>query len=269
MKTNTFDYPGSTALITGASSGIGAAMAAALAQRGCRIVLSARDTVKLEAVATQLRREHKVDVTVVTADLSQQDGALNLHTEIMRRGLTVDLLINNAGFGLTGPFLSHALSKEEEQVQVNVTSLMALTHLFAPAMVKRQRGGIINVASLASFQPQYNSAVYAATKSFVLLFSEALWLELNRSNVHVLAVCPGPVVTNFFERIGSKPPPQAISAERVASETLQAFDKKQPVLVPGALTTRIQAFAHRVLPRAMVARIAAHVSEKIMTTGTK
>jgi len=266
---NTFDYSNSTALITGASSGIGAAMAAALAKRGCRIVLSARDTAKLEAVAQQLRKEYNVEVNIVTADLSQRHGAFNLHAEIVRRGLTVDLLVNNAGFGLNGPFLSHALSEEEGQVQVNVTSLMALTHLFAPAMAERRRGGIINIASLASFQPQFNSAVYAASKSFVLLFSEALWLELAPQNIHVLAVCPGPVVTNFFERIGSKPPPQAISAERVASETLQAFDKKRAVLVPGTLTTRIQALAHRFLPRATVARIAASVSTKIMTNGAK
>jgi len=244
-------------------------MAAGLAQRGCRIILSARDTAKLENVATQLRKEHNVEVDVVTADLAQPNGARELHAETVRRGLTVDLLANNAGFGLTGPFLSHELSKEEAQVQVNVTSLMALTHLFAPGMAERQRGGIINIASLASFQPQCNSAVYAASKSFVLLFSEALWLEFAPRNVHVLAVCPGPVVTNFFERIGSQPPPQAISAERVVSETLQAFDKKKPVLVPGTFTTRVQAFAHRILPRTMVARIAASVSEKIMMNGAK
>jgi short-subunit dehydrogenase len=188
-----------------------------------------------------------------------------LHAEIVRRGLGVDLLVNNAGFGLTGPFLSHALSEEEAQVQVNVTSLMALTHLFAPAMTERGPGGIINMASLSAFQPQFNSAVYAASKSFVLLFSEALWLELAPRGIHVLAVCPGPVVTSFFERIGSKPPPQAISAERVISETFQAFGKKQAVLVPGTLATRVQAFAHRVLPRTVVARIAASVSRKILT----
>lgn len=264
-----FNYSKSTALITGASSGIGAAMAAALAQRGSRVILSARDTTKLEAVAILLRREHQVEVTVIPADLSKPDGAEVLHAEIVRRGLTIDLLVNNAGFGLNGPFLSHALAKEQEQVQVNVMSLMALSHLFAPAMTERKYGGIINVASLSSFQPQYYSAIYAATKSFVLFFSEALWLELENSNVHVLAVCPGPVVTNFFERIGSQPPPQAISAERVASETFQAFDKKRPVLVPGTLTTRLQALAYRVLPRSVIARIAARVSEKIMTTGQK
>ena len=177
---NTFDYSNLTALITGASSGIGAAMAAALAQRGCSVILSARDAAKLEARAALLRQAYNVNVAVVTADLSQPNGALDLHTEIVRRGLPVDLLVNNAGFGLTGPFLSHALSEEEAQVQVNVTSLMALTHLFAPAMAERSRGGIINIASLAAFQPQFNSAVYAAGKSFVLLFSEALWLELAR-----------------------------------------------------------------------------------------
>jgi len=265
----TFNYSNSTALITGASSGIGAAMAAELAQHGCRIVLSARDTAKLEAVAEQLRQKYDVNITIVTADLSQPDGALNLHAEVVRRGLTIDLLVNNAGFGLTWRFLSHALSKEESQVQVNLTSPMALTHLFAPAMTERRRGGIINIASLAAFQPQSNSAVYAASKSFLLHFSEALWLELEPHGVHVLAVCPGPVVTNFFERIGSEPPTQAISAERVVSETLRAFDKKQAVLVPGTFMTRIQAFGYRVLPRAVVARIAARISEKIMTSGAK
>jgi hypothetical protein len=147
-------------------------MAAALAQRGCRLVLSARDKAKLEALAKQLRHEYSIDVTVITADLSQTHGALGPHAEILRQGPTVDLLVNNAGFGLNGPFLSHALSEEEAQVQVNVTSLVALTHLFAPDMIKRRRGGFINIASLAAFQPQFNSAMYAASKSFVLLFSE-------------------------------------------------------------------------------------------------
>ena len=128
-------------------------------------------------------------------------------------------------------------------------------------------GLIINIASLSAFQPQFNSAVDAASKSFVLLFREALWLELAPRGVHVLAVCPGPVVTSFFERIGSKPPPQAISAERVISETLQAFGKKQAV--PGTLATRVQAFAHRVLPRTVVARIAASVSTKILTNDSQ
>jgi uncharacterized protein len=169
----TFDYSNSTALITGASSGIGAAMAEALAHRGCSIILSARDAAKLEVRAAHLRRAYNVNATVVTADLSQHHGALDLHAEIVRRALGVDLLVNNAGFGLTGPFLSHALSEEEAQVQVNITSLMTLTHLFAPAMAERSRGGIINIASLSAFQPQFNSAVYAASKSFVLLFSEA------------------------------------------------------------------------------------------------
>lgn len=264
MKTN-FDYSNSTALITGASSGIGAAMADALAQRGSSIILSARNAAKLESDAAQMRKAYGVGVHVVAADLSQPHGALDLHAEIVRRGLTIDLLVNNAGFGLTGPFLSHGLSEEEGQVQVNVTSLMALTHLFAPAMAERNRGGIINIASLSAFQPQAYSAVYAATKSFVLLFSEALWLELAPRGVHVLAVCPGPVVTSFFERIGSKPPPEAISAERAIAETLRAFDKKQAVLVPGTLMTRIQAFAHRVLPRSIVARIAASISTKVLT----
>ena len=130
-------------------------------------------------------------------------------------------------------------------------------------------GLIISIASLSAFQPQFNSAVDAASKSFVLLFREALWLELAPRGVHVLAVCPGPVVTSFFERIGSKPPPQAISAERVISETLQAFGKKQAVLVPGTLATRVQAFAHRVLPRTVVARIAASVSTKILTNDSQ
>ena len=130
-------------------------------------------------------------------------------------------------------------------MQVNVTSLMALTHLFAPGMAERSRGGIINIASLAAFQPQFSSAVYAAGKSFVLLFSEALWLELAPRSVHVLAVCPGPVVTSFFERIGSKPPLQAISPERggirdlaslrqeAGRGELQRSDSPGSVVVPG------------------------------------
>ena len=264
-----FDYAHTTALVTGASSGLGAKFAEFLARRGANVVLVARTAPRLEALAERLRATYKVDATVIAADLADPSAPARIRAETETRGLRVNLLVNNAGFALAGAFLDHDLDREMDQIAVNVTALAALTHLFAADMRGSGRNaGIINIASNAAFQPLAYAAVYAATKAFVLLFSEALGRELRAQSIRVLAVCPGPVETAFFDKIGSKLPKDAMdSPERIVTQTLSAFDKRQAVLVPGRASNRMQAFATRLFPRAMIAKIAETGSRKVMTAG--
>jgi short-subunit dehydrogenase len=226
---------GSVALVTGASSGIGAAFAAELAGRGADLVLVARSADQLEALAERLRAAHQVRAEVITADLSQPDAAAQVRAEVERRGLQVDLLVNNAGFGSTGPFDKLSPERSRREVSVDVTAVVDMTHAFLPGMVARRKGGIINVASIAAFQPTPYMAVYAAAKAFVLSFSEALWAEQEANGVQVTAVCPGPVRTRFAEALGT-PQPEAgkvLSAEEVAREGLRAFERGRFAVTPG------------------------------------
>ena len=264
-----FDYAHTTALVTGASSGLGETFAELLARRGANVVLVARTAHKLEALAERLRATYKVEAAVIAADLADPSAPAGIHADAKARGLSVNLLVNNAGFALAGAFLDHDLDREKDQIAVNVTALKALTHLFAADM----RGfggnaGVINIASAAAFQPLAYSAVYAATKAFVLLFSEALGRELRAQGTRVLAVCPGPVETAFFDKIGSKLSKDAMdSPDRIVTQALAAFDKRRAVLVPCRAAIRLQAFATRLFPRATIAKIAETGSRKVMMAG--
>ncbi|HTG15865.1 MAG TPA: SDR family oxidoreductase, partial [Blastocatellia bacterium] len=193
------DSSGSTALVTGASKGLGAAFAEALAERGMNLVLVARSTGELNALSTRFYAKYKVQRTVLSIDLADPSSPQTIAQELERRGIEVDLLVNNAGFGLNGAFLSHDPKQKQAEIEVNVQALVALTHLFGKAMASRGKGGIINVASNASFQPVPYMATYAATKAFVLHFSEAIRHELAEKGVQVMATCPGPTATSFFE----------------------------------------------------------------------
>jgi short-subunit dehydrogenase len=181
----------------------------------------------------------------------------------------VNLLVNNAGFALGGAFLEHALRDEEDQIAVNVRALTALAHLFGRDMTAFGRNaGIINIASNAAFQPLPYSAVYAASKAYVLLFSEALGRELMHQGPHVLAVCPGPVRTRFWDRLGSALSTDVMDTpERIVAETLAAFERRRAVLIPGRFGIRVQAFATRFMPRVAMIRIAERASRKIMMAG--
>jgi NADP-dependent 3-hydroxy acid dehydrogenase YdfG len=181
-----FVYRGSTALITGASKGLGKVFAQTLAARGMNLVLVARSGDALQALATDLAGRYGVKSIALDADLSEPNAATQIAEELVRRGVQVDLLINNAGLGLTGSFLSHDLRKKQSEILVNVHALAALSHVFGSGMAKRGSGGIINLASNASFQPIPFMATYAATKAFVLHFSEALQFELAGTGVHVM-----------------------------------------------------------------------------------
>ncbi|WP_437479989.1 SDR family oxidoreductase [Sorangium sp. So ce1014] len=196
---NAFHFEGKTVLITGASMGIGEAFARELSRRGATLVLVARGEEKLAALASELGKAH-----VIAADLTAPGAAQRVFDAVRAKGLDVDVLVNNAGFGVQGAFDGLALATQREQIDLNVGALVELTHLFMP-MVERRQGGVIQVASMAAFQPIPYFAVYAATKAFVLSFGEALWAEYRPRGVRVLTLCPGATETPFFQRSGEVP----------------------------------------------------------------
>jgi short-subunit dehydrogenase len=224
------------ALITGASSGIGKAIAEQLAVTGTRLVVVARDEERLEALATSV----DVDVEVIVADLGDRASLDHVAARLRDDVHPVDLLVNNAGFGLTGPFHELDIERETAVVDVNITAVHRLSHAAASAMVERGGGGgILNVSSIAASAPAPNSATYAATKAFVSSFSEALRGELMEHHVHVTALCPGFTRTEFQDRaeFDTSDIPDALwqSAEEVAAAGLKGIDLNRAIVVPGAL----------------------------------
>jgi uncharacterized protein len=257
-------YKGSTALVTGASGGLGEAFAEQLAQRSCNLVLVARSEDKLKAVAERLERQHKIRAIAIAADLGSPAAVDHVIAEVKRRGIDIDLLVNNAGFGIFERFVETPLQRQMEQVDVNIRALVTLTHAFVQGMVARHKGGVINLASSAGFQPLAGANIYAASKSFVILFSEALAQELVKQQVHVLAVCPGPVATSFYAdknpAIGRS---QMDDPQSIVSEVLRAFDKGKRVIIPGKFSIRMNAFAVRLFPRKLIAQIAEGTVHKL------
>jgi short-subunit dehydrogenase len=252
-----FSYRGSTALVTGASKGIGAVFAEHLAARGMNLVLAARSLDALERLAKRLTHTYGVKCVALNADLADPEATHGIATELERRGIEVDLLVNNAGLGLSGSFLSHDLKRKQAEIQVNVQALVSLTHLFGRGMKNRRKGGIINIASNASFQPLPAMASYAATKAFVLHFSEALSHELAGDGVHVMAACPGPTATNFFAGTTTNMSAKDMdSSESVVQKTLEAFDQGRHVAYPTRMSVRLGTLLPRFLPRSLVTKIA-------------
>jgi short-subunit dehydrogenase len=252
-----FSYRGSTALVTGASKGIGAVFAEHLAARGMNLVLAARSLDALERLAKRLTHTYGVKCVALNADLADPEATHGIATELERRGIEVDLLVNNAGLGLSGSFLSHDLKQKQAEIQVNVQALVSLTHLFGRGMKNRRKGGIINIASNASFQPLPAMASYAATKAFVLHFSEALSHELAGDGVHVMAACPGPTATNFFAGTTTNMSAKDMdSSESVVQKTLEAFDQGRHVAYPTRMSVRLGTLLPRFLSRSLVTKIA-------------
>jgi uncharacterized protein len=242
-----------TALVTGASSGIGEQFARQLAARGLNLVLVARRADRLESLAGELPTEAKA----VACDLAEEAAALP--EKVKELGVDVDLLVNNAGFGTSGPFLQHDQGRDAEQVRVNCEAIVTLCHAFLPAMIDRGRGGVINVASTAGMQPIPYESVYAATKAFALSFTDALHTELRGSGVRVMSVNPGPVPTEWQEVAGYSADrdfsvPGEISAEQVVRESLEAFDKGRRAFIPGR-TIRWFIRATSPSPRALQLRV--------------
>lgn len=246
----------STALITGASSGIGEAFAQQLAAEKQDLVLVARSQAKLEQLAQDLQSRHGIQVTVISQDLTEADSPTRIWETLQAQGKTIDLLINNAGFGDYGRFGDNSREKQLNMIQLNILALVDLTTLFLPPMLERGKGQIINVSSIAAFQPLPYLAVYSATKAFVLHFSEALWGEYRDRGIEVLAVCPGPTKTNFFEIAGFDPfksaedaEKDAVSPEYVVREALSALKRGEITVVPGGFSNQVVANVHRFLPR--------------------
>lgn len=258
------NYKDTTALVTGASVGLGEEFARQLAQRGADLILVARSKEKLDRLANELRDHAGVEVTVIPADLSSSEAVKDLVSEVKHRGLRINLLVNNAGLGVFENFLETALAKQMNQVDVNVSAVVALTHAFVSDMVASHRGGLINVASTAAFQPLAGAAVYAAYKAFVLSFSEALSLELEKTGVGVLVACPGPVDTQFYADM--KPNLEAKQMDRpgpVVAEVLRAFEQRKRVVYPGKITVRLSTWGARLMPRNLILRLAAGTVKKL------
>jgi len=245
----------SRALITGASSGIGEAFARRLAAQGTNLILVARSEANLNSLAAELSKKYDIHAEVIPADLSNGDAAHSLHAEVTHRNLGVDLLINNAGFGSYSSFEKLPLERETQEIALNMTALVALTHLFLPEMLAKEAGAVINVASTAGFQPVPYMAVYGATKAFVLSFSEALWAECRPQGVRILALCPGATDTRFAGVAGTNLPSKGATAESVADAALAALARGRSYFVPGGGNYRLS-LVSRFTPRAVTARIA-------------
>ncbi len=252
--------PTSTALITGASSGIGEAIARRLAAHGANLILAARSERKLQVLAEDLTRQYGIRAEVIATDLSYPDAGKLLQDEVTARGLQVDLLVNNAGFGGFSEFARQDPQEISEMIAVNVTAPTDLTRLFLPAMLERGRGRVLNVASTAAFIPGPLIAVYYATKAYVLSFSEA---------VNVTALCPGPVDTGFQDaatlnesRLMTGVTRLAmLDVETVARIGVEAMLRGQGVAVAGA-ANKVQVSAFRLLPRGVAALIIACVQAR-------
>jgi short-subunit dehydrogenase len=246
--------PAPTALITGASSGIGYALSHELARRGYHTILVARNTEKLEALAQNLRSTYGITSTVIPFDLAKPNAATELFKTLTSRTLTVDILVNNAGFGYLGEFAKADWESQVSMLQVNIATLVHLTQLVLPSMLARKSGKILNVGSTGSFSPVPTMAVYAATKAFVLSFSEALAVELKNTGVTVTALCPGATNTGFAERAQAHKTllfKSAMSAETVAHQGIQALFQGKKRIVTGWLN-KLMIASIRFTPRDLV-----------------
>ena len=253
------------ALITGASSGIGADLARCAAADGFDLVLTARRIPALKAVAERCEKAHGAKVHIIPADLADPTAARVLCAQLRGLRLDVHTLVNNAGFGATGRFAELTLERQLGIIQVNITALTELTHRLLPAMRERRDGGILNVASTAAFLPGPGMAVYYASKAYVLSFTDALHEELRDSGVRVSALCPGPTATEFGEVSGmssAKVMKQASLIQRsdvVAQDGWNGLQRGDRVVVP-SLRNKLLVQALRVLPRALVARVSAELN---------
>ncbi len=247
--------PYQSALITGASSGIGKTFAYTLAQLGINLVLTARSEDKLSQVADDLSTKFAIKVSYIVADLSQPDAALTIYNDLMHRDISIDLLINNAGNGNWTNFLNEPMSSYNATINLNMTSLVALTHYLLPAMVKNKKGGIINIASGAALQPGPFMAVYAASKAFVLSFSEALYGEFFDKGITITAICPGNTPTEFQAASNANTEGMPVTTpQEVVDASIDALLKHKNYKIVGTMNY-IQSFAPRFLPRKTIINI--------------
>lgn len=255
-----------TALITGASSGIGLELAGVFAENGFDCVLVARSHDKLGELATRLEQEHHAKTLVVAKDLARATAVDEIYEEVTAAALTIDVLVNNAGFSVFGLFAETDLQAELEMLQVNVMALTALTKLFLRGMVQRRSGRILNLASTAAFEPGPLMAVYYASKAYVLSFSEALGEELRGTEVTVTALCPGPTRTGFQKR-GNLEDSRLVQgnigdARSVALAGFRGMMAGKPLVIPG-FGNKLVPWVVRLSPRRMVPRVVRRMQERV------
>lgn len=247
------------ALVTGASGGLGTEIARVLASEGFDLLLVARNKKKLRALKEELEVAHGIEVQTLPCDLSREDAALDVYDYVLGRGMHIDALVNNAGFGDSGAFHEADWSRQRDMVQVNVIALMQLTRLLVPHMVKRSCGMVLNLSSVAAFSAGPYMSVYYATKAYVLSFSEALSEELRGTGVTVTALCPGPTATGFESAAsmgsGSTMFRHAAGANEVARDGYKAMRAGKAVCLQGAFT-KAMAFGSRLAPRSIARKLA-------------
>ena len=247
---------GQTALVTGASMGIGVDLAECFAKDGYDLILTARSESVLTEAAAKLAEKYRVKATPIALDLGQPGAGQRLADEISSRGLNVDVLVNNAGYGMAGAFDGSDETGQLGMIDLNVRALVELTHIYWPQMLASKRGGVLNVASTAAFQPGPLMAVYYASKAFVLSFSEALWKEAEGTGVHVSCLCPGPTVSKFRERAGTGKTKLSrvgtpMSSALVAQMGYDGFQSNRRVVVTGARNALLAGLAPY-LPRTVL-----------------
>jgi short-subunit dehydrogenase len=244
------------ALVTGASSGIGAEFARLLAARGMHLVLVARRTDRLNELAAELHARHRSNCEVISSDLADPREPAALFDQVTQRGITVELLVNNAGFAVVGEVEKTDTDRIDQMLRLNVITVTDLTYRFLPGMLARGHGAILNISSVAAFQPVAYMAAYAASKSYILNFTEALWAEVRDRGVSLMAVCPGTTRTELFDVAGvpgwlKRRPSQ--SAERVARGALRALEKRKQCYIPGWRNYLITMLV-RMAPRSVVVK---------------
>jgi short-subunit dehydrogenase len=247
---------GQTALVTGASMGIGVDLAECFAKDGYDLILTARSESALKDVATTLAAKHSVRTAAIALDLGAIGAGHRLAEEIRTRGLSVDVVVNNAGYGIAGGFSASDEAGQVGMIDLNVRALVELTHIFWPQMLASKRGGVLNVASTAAFQPGPLMAVYYASKAFVLSFSEALWKEAEGTGVRVSCLCPGPTVSKFRERAGTGKTKLSrvgtpMSSALVAQMGYDGFERNRRVVVTGTRNAILAGLAPY-LPRTLL-----------------
>lgn len=261
MTGNTDLFRGRHAVVTGASGGIGEALALGVAAHGADVILVARSADRLDALADRIRREHHVTAKVIVADLATDAGVDAVVDGL--RDVRIDILIANAGIGSHGPFAGEPEERTRAQIAVNCTAVARLVGAFLPGMLSRQVGGIMTVASTAAFQPTPNMAIYGATKAFVLTLTEAVWQETRDSGVRVVALCPGPTSTGFFQAAGGGAYLEhgRQTAEQVARVGLHALAHPGGPSVVSGIRNTVTAGAHRFVPRSLMARMSARYTQ--------
>lgn len=264
MATSQFAASRGVALVTGASGGIGEQIALLLARAGYDLILVGRNEERLSNVRDALARDHRVTATPLTVDLAEPGAAYALAERVHSLALEVEILVNNAGYGLHGRFDKTPARAEVDLLQVNVTALVELTKIFLPPMVARGHGRVLNLASTAAFVPGPFMAAYYASKAFVLSFSQAINAELRDTGVTVTAVCPGPTATNFATAAGVSETPLfrsgAMSADAVADAAVSGMMAGKPVVIPG-FRNKLLGFGARLSPRQMLVGIARRLNE--------